>query len=231
MTVIRYEDCTSPKAEREITIEAYRLASPAEAFGIFSLRREGGELISQGIEATHWLTPSQAGLVKGNFYINITGLKTTGEEIEAFTAAASKKIRASSALPAEVSLLPSSGRVQGSERYILGRLAAEGESLLLDRAFWGFERGTVAVSAKYGSSGSKLVIVSLRSPAPSLEREVRFLFSEYLMEVAVRDGRLSGKNAVGRWFMFDSKGERAFLVLAEPDYDAAERLINEAARK
>ncbi|MFZ2054265.1 MAG: hypothetical protein WAU81_08710 [Candidatus Aminicenantales bacterium] len=60
---------------------------------------------------------------------------------------------------------------------------------------------------------------------------MRKLFSEYLEEVAVKDGLISGKNAVGRWFLFSSAGDRAFLVLGEPDYAAAERLIREAAHK
>jgi len=213
-----------------MTIEAYRMASPAEAFGIFSLKREGGERVSPEIEAVHWLSPSQAGLAAGNFYISITGLNAAGEELEAFTAAASRKIGAASALPDELSLLPSSGRKKGSERYIQGRLAAEGESLLLDRPFWGFERGTVAVSAKYGDSASKLVIVAFSAPVPGLGEEVQALFSEYLEDVAVRDGLLGGKNAAGRWFLFASEGMRAYLVLAEPDYEAAARLLRGAAQ-
>lgn len=230
LSVIRYTDCTSAKAEREITIEAYRMATPAEAFGIFSLKREGGERVSPGIVAIHWLSPSQAGLVKGNLYVSIMGLNASAEEVEAFTAAASRKIGGASTLPAELSLLPSSGRKKGSERYIQGKLAAEGESLLLDRPFWGFGEGAIAVSAKYGASEAKLVVVIPAAPVPCRTEEVKALFSEYLEDVAVRDGLLGGKNAAGRWFLFASEGGKAFLVLAEPDYDAAVRILRDAAQ-
>ncbi len=229
--ITRYGKESDPSAEKEITVEVYRMDSAPDAFGIFSLKREGDELVSPEINSTHWLSASQASLTKGNFYININGMNTAEQEMEAFAAAVAKKIEAPPSLPDELSLLPSLGRVIGSERYIRGRLAAEGESLLLDREFWGFDKGTVAVSAKYQPSLSKLLIVVLRAPVPHLAEEVKKLFSEYLEDVAVRDGLLGGKNAVGRWFLFSSAGDRAFLVVGEPDCAAAGRLIREAAQK
>jgi hypothetical protein len=231
LTITRYVEGSNPSAEKETTVEVYRMASPADAFGIFSLKREGDEPVSQEIESVHWLSASQASLAKGNFYININGVNTAEQEMEAFAAAVSRKIEAASALPDEISLLPSSGRIIGSERYIRGGLAAEGESLLLDREFWGFEKGAVAVSAKYRPSRSKLLIIVLKAPVPGLAEEVKKLFSEYLEEVAAKDGLLRGKNAAGRWFLFRPAGDRAFLMLGEPDYAAAERLIGDAAQK
>ncbi len=231
LSVIRYAGSAGPAAEKEIVFEVYRMASPADAFGVFSLKREGDERISPEVEAVHWLTASQAALAKGNFYINITGVGATEEEIESFAAAASKKIGAASALPQELSLLPSAGRIQGSERYIRGKLAAVGESPLLDRDFWGFGEGTVAVSARYGTSKRKLVIVILSGSVPGLAEEALRLFSEYLEDVSVRDGALSGKNAAGRWFLFSSGDSRAILVLGEPDYETAVNLMDNAAHK
>lgn len=231
LSVVRYIEDSAPATEKEITLEVYRMASPAEAFGIFSLKREGDERVSPEIEAVHWLSPSQAGLVKGSFYINITGMNAAGEEIESFAAAASTKIDAASVLPPEISLLPASGRVKGSERSIRGKLAAEGESPLLDREFWGFGGGTLAVSARYGSYRTKLVIVILSAPVPGLAEEMRRLFSEYLDDVTVKDGLLAGQNAAGRWFLFRSAAGRAYLVLGEPDFEAAARLIRDAAQK
>ncbi len=231
LSITRYINGSTPNAEKEITVEAYRMDSPADAFGIFSLRREGDERVSPRIEAVHWLSASQTSLAAGNLYVNITGVKAAEEELEAFADAVSKNIGAASAVPPEISLLPSSGRIQGSERYIRGRLAAEGESLLLDPEFWGFEKGTVAVSAKYEPSRSKLVIVILDDSIPGLAEKAGGLFSEYLEEVSVRDGLLGGKNGVGRWFLFRSIDNRAYLVLGEPDYTVAARLLREAAQK
>ena len=231
LSVVRYKEDNEPAAEKEITFEIYRMASPADAFGIFSLKREGDERVSPGIEAVHWLSPSQAGMAKGDFYINITGVSATEAEIESFAAAASAKINAASVLPAEISLLPSSGLVPGTERYIRGKLAAEAESLLLDREFWGFGEGAVAVSAKYGPSRTKLVVVILGAPVLGLAEEARSLFSEYLEDVEFLNGLLRGKNAADRWFLFSFAGRRGFLVLGEPDYEAAERLIRDAAQK
>jgi hypothetical protein len=231
LSITRYVDAFTPNAEKEITIEAYRMAAAADAFGIFSLKREGDERVSPEIEAVHWLSPTQASLVKGNLYISINGMNTVEAELQAFAAAVSKKTDTVSALPTELTFLPSSGRVQGSERYIRGKLAAEGESLLLDREFWGFEKGTVAVSAKYLPSRSKLIVIIPESPILRLTGEVRKLFSEYLEEVAIRDGLVGGQNAAGRWFLFCPIDNRAFLVVGEPDYATAERLIRAAAQK
>jgi hypothetical protein len=230
LTIIRYMGGNGPAAEKEIAIEVYQMASPADAFGIFSLKREGDERISPEIDAIHWLSGSQAALAKGNYYINITGVRATEDELESFAAASSTRIRAASVLPPELSLLPSAGLIQGSERYIRGKLAAEGESLLLDSEFWGFGDGTVAVSARYGTSRTKLVIVIMRAPVPNLAEETHRLFSEYLEAVSIREGVLAGKNAAGRWFLFSTGDSRAFFVLGEPDYEAAAQLIRSAAQ-
>lgn len=228
LSVSRYRPSANTKPEKVITLEVYRMESPADAFGIFSIRREGDEKTSARIKAVHWLSPGQASLVKGTTFINISGQDCTEGEIEAFAAAVSEKIRASAELPAQLSWLPSEGRVQGSERYIRGGLAAANESPLLGKEFWGFKEEARAVSAKYQPSKAKLIIIQFKQDKGSLDEKVKEVFAEYLDDVSSQDGLVKGKNSAGHYFVFSQSGKKGFLVCGEPNLESARLFLRKA---
>jgi len=228
LSVNRYRSSAKTNPERVITLEIYRMQSPADAFGIFSVRREGNEKISPRIKAAHWIAPTQASLVKGLYFINISSQDGMEDELEAFAAAVSQKINASPELPPQLSWLPPEGLIQESERYIKGELAAANESPLLDRKFWGFEEGTRAVSAKYQPAKAKLIVIQFNQDRGSLSEKVKEVFAEYLDDVSGGEGSAKGKNASGSYFIFRQNGQKGFLVCGEPNLDSAWLLIKKA---
>ncbi len=232
LSVLRYsgDGGAGRTDEKSAAIEFYRMSSPADAFGIFSVKRDGGEVTSPRVDAVHWLTETQANLAKGEFFVSIQAEGCRADEVEVLAAEVASRIQAPREHPAQLSWLPAGGIISRTERYIRGGLAAAEESPLLAQEFWGFQHGTEAVSARYESSGTKLVVIHLQGAAAGLTAKVKAVFAEYLEGVNEADGFISGKNAGGRHFIFRESGPWAFLVLGDTDGEAARRLINKAEK-
>jgi hypothetical protein len=237
-----YELVPEKKAaeKKSITLEIFRMDSPASAFGIFSTRREGGERTSPRIKATHWIAPGQANFVKGEFYVNILATACTEAEIEDFAAALEPELpQGVSPLPDALSWMPKFDLIHGSERYIRGDLAAANESPLLGADFWGFKEGQAeAFSARYGPANSRLVLIHFKKPPENLTKSVLGLFGEALTHMYVRDSIIQGRSPGGQYYLFGqyySLGEPrwrgAALILGEPDIKTARSRLQEALDK
>lgn len=222
-------------AVKEISVEVYRMKSAEAAFGLYTTKLEGGETAWPGVKTDHWVGQGQANLVKGEYLVNILAPECADQEIGEFAAALERKVPGRGAKrPPGMAWLPAQGMIPGSWRYIRGPLAARNESPLLEAPFWGFEPGpgsderagpTEAYSAKYGvpPAVSKLVVVKFKeaSPRAALEDGVVGVFKEYLEDVRREGGLIEGRNAAGRWFLFQAKGDAAALVLGDPDREAS----------
>lgn len=230
LEVGRYVSGRAP-GQKEVTVEIYRMESPSDAFGIFSVKRTVAEKISLKIAATNWVSETQVNLAKAEYFINITGFKSTEADLEEFASFVAGRIEGEDAQPSLLTRLPEKNRIPASERHIRGELAASAESPLLAESFWRFKESTRAVSAKYGPARTTLVLVELGMNAPDLTEKAAALFRDYMQSVAVKTGIVEGKNAAGRLFLFKQDGTRAFFVLAEPDPEFAFALLNEALRK
>ena len=201
----------------EITLEVYRMRTPEDAFGIFSVRRSGNEHLSIGIEALHCISEMQISGIRGVFYVNITAFDTPSTELEAFARIVLKNIPGESVEPKELSRFPGERRRAHTGRYIRGRLAAGAESILFERDIWGFDRGTTAYSVRYSTTGTRAVLLFPADPAALKTENIQALFEELMEDVTFEAGVLSGSNAVGRLFLYQKCGSAAVLVLGEED--------------
>lgn len=227
---------TREEAGPEIAIEICRMESPAGAFGIFSVKREGDERVSAFIEGVNWVGPGQASFVKGPYFVSLLGDRIAEGELEAAAAEVARLVPGGPAgapglLPA-FEALPPAGRSDASLRYIRGNLAAVNESPLLEEAVWGFADGRArAYSAKYSPANAKTVLVDFGEPREDITVRVEELFREFLDGVA-RDGRVvRARNAAGRRFMFRQAGRWAALILGEPDPAAARARLDETLER
>lgn len=224
-----------PAAKRKgMTLEIYRMASPAAAFGIFSTRREGNETVSPGIKTAHWIGVEQTNLVKGDLYINILSSGCTQDEVETFVFSLDRALPAAETpRPQAFSCMPEFSLLPGTERYICGDVAAANESPLLGADFWGFKEGLAeAYSAKYGPGPSKLILIHFKGPPPAnLVDKVLAMFNEYRMDVTILDQIMQGRTVAGRKFYFGWNGPNGILILDEPDPKAARARIQEALSK
>ncbi|MCJ7643206.1 MAG: hypothetical protein MUP28_01865 [Candidatus Aminicenantes bacterium] len=232
LTVHHFRPAVQAKktAGKEIALEIYRMETPADAFGIFSVRRSGAEKVSEIIKTLNWISPARASFVKGNAYVNILATGCEEAEVEKVAAAAAAKINLpGDPVPAEVARLPKTNLVPGSERYIRGGLAAWAETPFLGRDFWGFRTDkSRAATARYAPKDSKLIVLDLGPEATDVTGLVEGLFKEYLEDVTMADGLVRGEDAVGSSFLFEQKGRAAALVLGETDREAAKARLAEA---
>ncbi|MBN2247011.1 MAG: hypothetical protein JW755_14325 [Candidatus Aminicenantes bacterium] len=208
-------------AAPEIIIEIYTMAAPLDAFGIFSVNRSGGEQVSQKINALNWISPSQINFVKESYYVNILGFECGLEELEDFTSIVANNIPGKSAVPPVLNRFPDENRIQGSEKYIKGPLAAVGESVLLQAEFWGFNHTTYAYSCRYQPHNSRAILLQFQMIPDTIGHEVEALFTEFLEKVETAGSEIKGQNAVGRYFIFNCSEQEAGLVLGEESLESA----------
>lgn len=239
LAVSRYVPAAGAGGAEEIVLEIYRMASGEAAFGLYSIRLEGGEKGWPGLKEDHWVGQGQAGLVKGDYYVNVLAPGSDEAGIGGFLAQVERHIPGKgTARPKGLEWLPREGMVPSSWHLIKGPLAAQSESPFLDGEFWGFtaagpgRTATEAFSAKYGIAPavSKLVIVELSegAAAASVDAGIEALFREYLRGAEKKDAVLRGRNEAGRWFLYKRSGDVAILVLGEPDEAAALGRLHEA---
>jgi hypothetical protein len=216
----------------EIAVEICRMESPVDAFGIYSVKREGDERISELIEAENWVGPAQASFVKGPYYVSLLGSRVAEVDLEIAAAEVARSVPgdwadAPALLPA-FEALPAAEQIGASRRYIKGNLAAVNESPIFEDAVWDFAGGrTRAYSAKYAPSNSKTVLVDFGAAREDITARVEALFREYL-EGVLRDGPVvRARNAAGKHFLFRQAGRWAVLVLGEPDPAAARARLDE----
>ncbi len=218
---------------KSVTLEIYRMASRAAAFGIFSTRREGTEPVSPGIKAAHWLGRDQTGMVKGDLYVNVLAVGCDQDELERLMISLDRQLPAGETLlPRAFFCMPEFNLIRGSERYICGIAAATNESPLLGAAFWGFDQGLAeAYSVKYGPGTSKLILIHFKTAPQDLPGKVFKLFDEYLLDVSMMDQVLQGRTVVGRKFYFGANGPNGIIITDEPDPKVARARIDETLKR
>lgn len=221
---------TKKNAGREFTLELFRMDSPADAFGLFSLGRRNADRTSAAVAAPNAIGPDRAAFVKGYVYVNIRTKGCEETDVEKIAVSAAKRIGLPAGPPPPgIAGLPRSNLVPGSERYVRGNIAAGAESPLLNRDFWGFRTGTSrAFTARYAPRDSKLIVVKFAELPEGLARSALELFREYLEDVREEDGVVAGADVAGNVCLFDVSGKTAALIIGEPDPMTARTRLREA---
>ena len=217
--------------KKELTMEVYRMESPESAFGIFSVKRTGDEKVSEKIDGIHWVSQAQVNILKAEFYINIVGFETEEGDLEQFAIPVPGRVLGENRLPKFLEILPAEDKIENSERYILGKLAGSQESVLLKDEFWGFEEGTVAVSARYNPSNSKIIVLDFGEEKMAITPKVGQLFTEYLEDVEITDDVVHGAVRGGHFFLFKQKGNMGVFVLGERDMGKAHEMLDAVLEK
>ncbi|MFQ6070204.1 MAG: DUF6599 family protein [Candidatus Aminicenantales bacterium] len=228
---VSYYSARSAGKRKELTLEVFRMASPEDAFGIFSVMRKGNEKVSEQIDALHWLSDNRVNILKGDFFINIKGSGTRLEELEKFAMPIPGRVLGETKFPPLLDLLPYENRIANSERYIKGRFAAAAESILLRRKFWSFDEGARAVSARYSPSNAKVIVIDFGEKKIPLQGYVRELFSEYMEYVDISENTVEGSTDLTYYFLYEQKGEMGVLVLGEKGVEKAYALLDAVLEK
>lgn len=215
---------------RKIRLEIFEMASPQDAFGIFSVRKGRDGRVSQRISAVNWIGSQEAGFARGNVFIRLRteGLEKIEIEKIAVTAAAAIRLP-ENPIPPAIAWLPGENLVPGSERYIRGELAAAALSPFLAGDFWGFRDGeTRGYSARYSPSDSILIVLNFGKDPGDLSDRATGLFKEFLENVREAGGSIQGETSSGGYFLFAQEGKTAVLVLGETNVEAARTRLKTA---
>ena len=167
-----------PTGEDEgwISVEVYDMRAPLHAFGIYRAEKaDGVKGVAIGVQGYE-----SAGVIafwKGSHYVKVSSIEGEGAAATrrlAETVAA--RIGGESAMPVELSRLPSENRLPGSERYV--RKNALGHRFLNE-----------VVSARYGLGKARafLYIADLGEPKKAAEAFGKLREFEVEMEVEVAD--------------------------------------------
>lgn len=110
------------KDEAEIVLEAYEMAGPEAALGIY-LMKCGTETPLPGIPARNSSEPAQFTILKGRYFVQIDNPEGDAALVPAMTALAAAflaSIPEQAVPPGVLALLPKERRIAGSERLIRG---------------------------------------------------------------------------------------------------------------
>lgn len=108
--------------EDVMTVDVYDMGGTLNAFGIFQSRKDV-EKLSSRFGAASTASGNYLAFYKGRYYVEIQAYSPAKKEIpevEAAAAAVAGRLPGDNRPPPELSLLPESRRVAGSERYVKG---------------------------------------------------------------------------------------------------------------
>jgi hypothetical protein len=156
-------------SEETITVDIYNMGGKLNAFGVFQSKR-GSESSSLKIGAASYSTNGYLAFYKGRHYVEILSFVKDHQWKEQHIVIAQKvaeKIKGDALPPHELSYLPESGKVEGSERYVTGGI--------LGHAF--LDRGLVSEHRVDGDVVSAFVALfsSSEDAARSFEAHKDFL--------------------------------------------------------
>jgi hypothetical protein len=205
----------------KITAELYDMGSGADAFGVFSRNRAGGDAgIGQGSE----YRSGHLNFWRGPYFVTVfrsAGAEEAEEGVLAIGRAIADRVAHDAPLPRILSLLPAEKRVEESVRYFHTYMDLNLHYFLSDENILGLGPETEAVIANY----------SLGDPAPFL-LVVRYP-DEERAESAMREygaSFLSGAGSPllledGLWTAAERRGEHLFAVFDGPDKKTTENLL------
>lgn len=143
----------SPKSggEDTITVDIYDMGQELNAFGMFQSKR-GSDSISSNIGTASYGAKGYLAFYKGRHYVEILSFVKDEQWKDQHIVIAQKvaaRIRGDALPPQELSYLPESGRVDGSERYLRGGI--------LGHAF--FDRGLVSAHKLDGDVVTAFIVL------------------------------------------------------------------------
>ncbi|MDR1864987.1 MAG: hypothetical protein LBR08_05375 [Bacteroidales bacterium] len=165
LTVFVYRQA---KGENYVTIQAYRHATPEDAFGIYASERPQ-ETGFVAIGAEGYQEGAMLNFLVNNLYVKIESPSSDAGTVAAVTQIAqafARKINPKAALPESLQIFPSENKIAHSEQFIA-------------KSFLGHEFLNHAFTADYQASGKNYQVFVINAGAPAeakaiLEKYYRF---------------------------------------------------------
>ena len=226
LTVRRYEKPGSPP----LTVELYGMASPEDAYGIFTFERQDESAgIGQGSEFGGGMLRFWKGRHFASIYAEGEGADVEGALL--MMARAVADALPAGPEPALIGFIPGKafGLIESSVRLVRSHVLLNQRFFIAHRNILNLNRQTRAVLAQYLQEPSKTQLLVIQYPDPQAAGEAyRSFMGAYLPEAAGKD-RL--KTDDQRWTLARHRGQWVLIVFGAPTEAAAERLAIAAEEK
>jgi hypothetical protein len=227
LVVWRYEKAGGPP----ILVERYELASPEDAYGVFSYEHQDEPVgIGQGSEFGGGLLRFWKGTYLVTVYAEGEG-QGVEDAILSMGKAAVQAIPADGAEPKIVQLLPGKefGRIDKSTRYLKSHILLNQRFFISHENLLNLSRKTEAVLAAYSREKQKVQLLLIRYPnADEAKSALRSFKKAYMPEAGEKD-RLKTEDK--KWTFARQQKDYLLLVFSAPTESDAETLITAVKKK
>lgn len=212
----------------DVLVDVFELPSSADAFGTFTLDRDGDAAqVGQGA----LLRPGWLSLWKGRFFVSVTatfGGPAAQEVVLAVGAAAASAIPEEGELPELLGALPEAGRVPRSVRWVRHPVVLAAHLFLAPGDPLSLAAGGEAAIADFarGEATARVVLVEYPDAAAAtaaLDRARRIVLPDDVDAEMVSD-------ASGVWTALGGSERSLALVIGATSRDIAEQLLAEALK-
>ncbi len=223
----RYEKAGAPP----ILVERYELASPEDAYGVFSYEQQDEPVgIGQGSEFGGGLLRFWKGKYLVTVYAEGEG-KGVEETVLSLGKAAAGAISESGSEPAILQLLPGKelGRIDKSTRYLKSHVLLNQRFFIAHENLLNINRKTEAVLTAYSRDKQKVQLLLIRYPNADEARSVLQTFKKAYMPEAGEKDRLKTEDR--KWTFARQQKDYLLLVFSVPNESDAEALLKATEEK
>ena len=227
LKVWRYEKAGGPP----ILVERYELASPEDAYGVFSYEHQDEPAgIGQGSEFGGGLLRFWKGKYLVTVYAEGEG-QGVEEVILSLGKAAAQAIPASGSKPQIVRLLPGKefGQVDKSTRYLKSHVLLNQRFFISHENLLNLSRKTEAVLAAYSRDKQKGQLLLIRYPNTDEAKSALQTFKKAYMPEAGEKDRLKTEDK--KWTFVRQQKDYLLFVFSAPTESDAEALLNATEEK
>jgi hypothetical protein len=163
---------TYTQADEEISVECYVMSDETAALGIY-LMKKGKESPHADIRVRNSTTTYQALAVRGNIYLQINNFSGKEQHLPAVTDMANFIMDQSPEISSSVTdMIPTEGRIAGSERIIRGRYALQPLYTFGEGDILSLGRSCAAVYGKYNTEDQQpYSLLRIKYPEVSTARQ------------------------------------------------------------
>ena len=227
LTVRRYE-----KTSRlSIVVEVYEMASPEDAYGVFSFERQD---VSAGIGQGSEFGGGLLRFWKGKYFVSVYA-EGDGPEVEpailSAGRAAADSIPGTGAEPALIQFLPGKdlGLIEKNIRYLKSHILLNQRFFISHENILNLNRDSEAVLANYVREREKVSLLLIRYPNPGKAAEALQSFTRaYLADASGKD-RVRTEDR--KWTFARQFKENIILVFGAPRESDGEALLKAAEDK
>ena len=220
---VRY---AGPEGEADIVLDVFELASPADAYGVFTYDRDG-EAVDIGHDALFrygWLS-----FWKGRFFVSVTAEVDSPAARAAVLAigdAVATLIESGGEPPPIVAELPDNGLDHGSIRYLHSQQILDTHLWLGEGDLLGLGLDTEAVLARYVRDGGSAHLLLVDYPDEGRSGRAETTVRDRL--VGGDPGGGPGSDQAGRWNGVRRHGTRLVVVVGAAAEELAAGLLDDA---